>query len=109
MPKLRNKEILLLGMKHVELALLYDNFSNVVRKIEEENENPHITADGVTMKILVKINASLHPDESIEMNDEEKIEIISKAIQEDRVAYATYLVINEDASLEGEINWQKLN
>jgi hypothetical protein len=45
----------------------------------------------------------------IEFSNEEKIAIISKAIKENRIAYAAYFTLGEDASLVGEIKWHKLN
>jgi len=108
MPGLLPQEINFIGEKHVIDALLADNFTNVKVDAADDEFN-YITADGVTITILLRIRTVLAPAAYGEFNDQEKAKIISNAILQNRIPYAAYVVINADNSLNGEISWYKLS
>ncbi len=108
MPGLLPQEIDKIGQQHIINALLADNFTNVKIDFADDDFN-YITADGVTISILLRIRTVVAPLLFEEFGDQDKAKIISNAILQNRIAYAAYVIINTDGSMNGEINWFKLS
>lgn len=108
MPGLLPQEIYKIGEKHIIDALNADNFTNVKIEAGDDTFN-YITADGVMMNILLRVHTALSPSAYQQFSDHEKAKIISYAMLQNRIAYEAFVVINDDSTIEGEINWHKLS
>jgi hypothetical protein len=96
------------GIKYIEEYLKNNGFTNIGKDTWQYGSTD-IKADSFGEKILVQVKTSIFPIEPIEISREERIKIISRALNLKRKAYAAYVKIKEKNRLLESIAWERLN
>jgi hypothetical protein len=107
MADLELTEITKAGVQHLENWLHENGYSEVTKGFLQAT-SADILANGKTENILVQLKTTLFPAEQALPNGTDKFALKELALRLDRVPYIAYLVIADDKSLIGEINWERL-
>lgn len=108
MTKLSSAEIQLTGENQVELWLTNNGYHNVTKEVLTPNES-EIRASGKLENIIVLVKAFLHPNRPFRLSEYETHKLSLRASRLKNIAYAAYVVINEDKELVEDIIWERLS
>ncbi len=100
-------EISRIGEKHVENWLIENGYSHF--KIDRLRTNVRaLQATGNMQSVLVLVRTVLHPHRPLKFSDYEIDFLTRRAAKKQLVAYAAYVVLNDNQDLAGEISWERL-
>jgi len=100
-------EIKQTGEKLVEKWLNENNYTNIQKEPLLLNEHC-LTASGTVENILVLIRTFLHPNRPFKISDYEADILMRRAARLNLIAYAAYVIIDNQGNLSEEINWERL-
>lgn len=101
-------EINPIGRKHVETWLSENGYFDVKKELLQSNDHG-FTAKGKIEGILVQIRTFLHPQRPFKLSDFEINALAAKAVKLGLVAYAAYVIVDEQNNLAADILWDRLS
>ncbi|HEX2682712.1 MAG TPA: hypothetical protein VHL77_02195 [Ferruginibacter sp.] len=96
------------GEHIVEQWLKNNGYTNVSRETLQSTEIA-IKAIGTVENILVQVRTFLHPQRPFKLSDYEIDILTRRAARMQLVAYAAYVVLNENEEVVDEINWERVS
>lgn len=100
-------EITMAGVHHLENWLQENSYGNITTRIWQAG-SADVMADGKAENILVQVKTIVYPNEPELPNGTDRFAVKELAQRLERVPYIAYVVITDDKSLLGEINWERL-
>ncbi len=101
-------EINVIGFNHVEKWLIENGYFNINKALLQSNDYG-FTAKGKIEGILVQIRTFLHPQRPFKLSDFEINALAAKAVKLGLVAYAAYVIVDEEDNLASDILWERLS
>jgi hypothetical protein len=101
-------EINSIGQKHVESWLTENGYLDVRKEQLQQNDSGFI-AKGKFESILVQIRTFLYPQRPFKLSDFEIKSLSVKAGKLGLVAYAAYVIVNEEHNTTEDIIWERLS
>lgn len=108
MGKLSATEIEATGESHIEEWLIENGYSNIMKQTLFPDER-EIMAVGNVETILIQVRTFVYPGTPFKLTETETHKIRLRASINKNVAYAAYVVIDENKNLVGEIIWERLS
>lgn len=96
------------GEKHVEIWLTENGYSDVSFE-KLSGIDKALKATGNIERIIVLVRTVLHPHRPLKLSDYEADFLTRRAIMQKLVAYAAYVILDENGNVLGEINWDRLS
>jgi hypothetical protein len=101
-------EINPIGRKHVETWLSENGYFDIKQELLQSNDYG-FTAKGKIESILVQVRTFLHPQRPFKLSDFEINALSAKAGKQGLVAYAAYVIVDENNNLSSDIVWDRLS
>ncbi len=95
-----------IGQEHVENWLRKNNYTNISKQSLPHNEHG-FSARGTTEGVLVQVRTFLHPQRPFKLSDYEIRVLTAKALKLGLVAYAAYVIVDDNNELAGDIIWER--
>lgn len=94
--------------KHIKSWLTENGYSDITKELLAAKENA-LVADGKSENIIVQIRAYNNPNSLVKLNTAEAEELRQKAKKLKAVAYAAYVILDDDGELSEDIRWDRLS
>ena len=101
-------EIQLTGEKQVELWLSSNGYSHISKETLQPGESG-LKATGSIENILIQVRTFLHPHRPFKLSDFEVDRLTRRASKLKLIAYAAYVVLDDNNEIVGEINWERVS
>ena len=101
-------EINVIGCKHIEEWLIENRYFDIKKELLQSNDYG-FTAKGKIEGIFVQIRTFLHPQRPFKLSDFELNALSAKAVKLGLVAYAAYVIVDEEDNLAADIIWERLS
>lgn len=97
-----------IGLKYVEEWLHQNGYSGISKQLLQPDDYGFI-AIGQRESLLVQVRTFLHPRQPLLLSDAECDALVESAASLGLIAYAAYLIVDNENNLVGEIFWDRLS
>ncbi len=94
--------------KHIKSWLIENGYSDITKELLAAKENA-LKANGKTENILVQIRAYSHPHRPFKLSEFEADVLSRRAKKLKAIAYAVYVILDDDGELSEELIWDRLS